>query len=87
MAIRPAVAFSLLILAGPQPAQAQEWVAFDADYVSSTLVGRFYRAEDGSMRQEEMSSDGSKRIIAILNIARASTTSTRRTTILGKWPR
>jgi hypothetical protein len=70
MAIGPAVAFSLLILAGPQIAQAQAWVAFDADYASPSMIGRFYRATDGSMRQEGAHPDGTKRFIAIVNIAR-----------------
>ena len=33
-------------------AQGQGWVAFDADYTSASMNGRYYRASDGSMRQE-----------------------------------
>ena len=50
--------------------QAQEWVAFDADYTSESMNGRYYRASDGSMRQEGATPDGAKPFIYIVNIAR-----------------
>jgi hypothetical protein len=50
--------------------QGQEWVAFDADYVSASMNGRYYRASDGSMRQEGARPDGSRAAVFIINIAR-----------------
>jgi hypothetical protein len=70
MAIQTIITFFLLIGVGPQIVHAQEWVAFDADYVSPSMIGRFYRATDGSMRQEGARPDGSKRFISIVNVAR-----------------
>ena len=51
--------------------QGQEWVAFDADYTSPGIYGRYYRASDGSMRQEGADPDGKRpSFISIINIAR-----------------
>ena len=63
--------------AQPQPQrsvpQGKEWVAFDADYTSASMNGRYYRASDGSMRQEGAAPDGSKAFIFIVNVARKET--------------
>lgn len=51
--------------------QGQEWVAFDADYTSPSMYGRYYRATDGSMRQEGADPEGKRpSFISIINIAR-----------------
>ena len=51
--------------------QAQEWVAFDADYTSPGMYGRYYRARDGSMRQEGADPEGKRpSFISIINMAR-----------------
>ena len=71
----------LVIAAGPHVSYAQApprqlatategWVPFDADYTSPSMNGRYFRASDGSMRQEGAAQDGTKRFISIVSIAR-----------------
>jgi hypothetical protein len=59
--------------AGPLLAQPPDWVPFSADVeitVPNTprVVGRFYRASDGSSRLETGPEDGSRQVISMKNI-------------------
>jgi hypothetical protein len=58
----------------PQP---QEWVPFAGQFLTTEpgrpdIVGKYYRSDDGSFREEQHAVDGSVAAISISNIAEAS---------------
>ena len=56
-------------VAAQAPTEQNQVQEFDADYVATNSQGRYYRAADGSSRQETVISDVTRRFIFIVNMA------------------